>query len=76
MEETKFMCPKCNGAMIKGFQLDHGHYGHVHQSEWGAGEPKPSFWWGAGTVETKGLRVLEITSYRCEKCGYLESYAK
>jgi hypothetical protein len=72
MDGANLVCPKCKGEMIKGFQLDHGHGGRIESSEWTEGKPQRSYW--LGIVETKG-RVIEITSYRCEKCGYLESYA-
>jgi hypothetical protein len=28
-----------------------------------------------GGVKLKGRRALDITTYRCTSCGYLESYA-
>jgi hypothetical protein len=64
-------CAKCGRAMEAGFVLDHTH-GAVMQSVWIDGAPERSFWTG---VKTKGRRRLPVTTYRCPKCGYLESYA-
>ena len=41
-------------------------------TEWVAGAPEKSFWMG---VKLKGRPVLPVSVYRCERCGYLESYA-
>ncbi len=47
-----------------GLQLA-GHY-------WQDGLPEHSLWTG---LKTSGHQQLPITTYRCTKCGYLESYA-
>jgi hypothetical protein len=39
---------------------------------WVEGAPMPSFWTG---LKTSNRRKLEVTTYRCASCGYLESYA-
>jgi len=66
------ICNKCGGPMSKGFILDMDNTGSS-QSKWLEGEPELSFWTGIKYIwETKYL----IETYRCEKCGYLESYAK
>lgn len=56
-------CPKCNEEMVKGFVKSPN------------GSPEEV--WGSkisllGGVEDKIL----VDTYRCKKCGYLESYAK
>jgi RNase P subunit RPR2 len=82
MEERKPICPKCNGAMVKGLQLDIAHGNTPHQSEWMEGDPEPNRrkLFGVLPITLPGVKAdahihYAITSYRCEKCGYLESYA-
>jgi hypothetical protein len=41
-------------------------------STWQSGEPKKSIWVG---VKTSKKDQLEIASFRCDRCGYLEQYA-
>jgi hypothetical protein len=65
-------CPKCRKMMEEGFIADMT-YGAVLASKWIEGEPEKSFWTG---TKTKGKRQVEILTFRCPDCGYLESYAK
>lgn len=44
----------------------------THQAQWAEGEAKKSFWFGVRVPRDE--RHL-VTTYRCSKCGYLESYA-
>jgi len=64
-------CPKCNGTMDEGFILDDTYGGKV-QSEWAEGSPRRSIWTGLKVSKDARHRV---TTYRCQKCGFLESYA-
>jgi hypothetical protein len=41
-------------------------------TEWVEGSPERSVWTG---IKIKGRQVLPVTVYRCEQCGFLESYA-
>jgi Domain of unknown function (DUF6487) len=66
------ICPKCHGAMEQGFTLDHS-YGESLAAEWVEGPPEKSFWHG---VRTRGRERRAIETWRCEQCGYLESYAR
>ena len=65
-------CPKCHHPMELGFVLDKGHYNAPNPPEWLEGEPVRSFWEG---VKTKGRERHGVQTFRCTKCGYLESYA-
>jgi hypothetical protein len=65
-------CPKCHGSMEEGFIKDED-YGNARIPKWVEGAPERS--WLMGT-KTHGKTQLEIASYRCSQCGYLESYAK
>jgi hypothetical protein len=58
--------------MEEGFVLDYTHGARV-QSEWVQGAPEKSRW-GTG-VKLKGRLKVPVATYRCTKCGYLESYA-
>lgn len=68
---TSPQCPKCNAQMDEGFTLDDTYGGRV-QSQWAEGPPRRSIW--TGIKIAKDARH-PITTYRCQKCGYLESYA-
>jgi hypothetical protein len=63
-------CPKCKGAMSEGFVIDNTH-GSRGVATWSEGPPQKSFWLG---VALKG-KPLEIATWRCTACGYLENYA-
>lgn len=57
--------------MSEGFVVDQG-YGAAHVSTWQAGEPKKSIW--VGLKQSKANQI-EVSSFRCQRCGFLESYA-
>jgi hypothetical protein len=71
MRQQPKQCSKCGGRMIDGFLLDATESGHK-AAKWVEGEPKKSFWLG---LKLRGTRQIEIATWRCERCGYLESYA-
>lgn len=51
--------------------VDQG-YGAYAVPKWVAGVPRTSIWTG---LKLRGLDQVEIATYRCRRCGYLESYA-
>jgi len=57
--------------MEEGFVLDNT-YGTRLQSEWVEGAPERSRWAG---IKLRGKEQLAIVTFRCARCGYLESYA-
>ncbi len=59
--------------MQEGFILDVSE-GDRLVSSWVGGKPEASFW--ALGAKIKGKEQYPIQSFRCTKCGYLESYAK
>lgn len=64
-------CPKCDGRMAEGFMIDQG-YGTVHVKAWQSGRPRKSFWFGVKQVKAD---QKEVATFRCDRCGYLESFA-
>jgi hypothetical protein len=59
--------------MSEGFIIDRGDHNAHNLQKWVEGEPIKSFWRG---LETKDRDKYEVSTYRCDKCGYLESYAQ
>jgi hypothetical protein len=66
-------CAGCGGEMEEGFVLDRGSYGFPGEQQWVEGEKKRSFWTG---LETEDRRLFKVMTYRCVRCGRLESYAR
>jgi len=66
-------CLRCKSAMETGFIVDHGHANASQEQEWVEGEVVKSFWRG---VHTHNREKAKVVTYRCVRCGYLESYAK
>ena len=64
-------CPKCKSEMVQGFLADFTQYG-AHVGTWVEGSPKKT-WTG---VKLEMLRKFPVATFRCEECGYLESYAR
>ena len=58
--------------MHPGYFLDSKHGDRRGATEWVAGAPEKSFWMG---LKIKGRQVQPVTVHRCERCGFLESYA-
>jgi predicted nucleic-acid-binding Zn-ribbon protein len=65
-------CPKCQGSMAIGYILDTS-YGTQGAGQWVEGEPEKSFWTG---IKVRGKTKRPIESWRCQRCGYLENYAR
>jgi len=58
--------------MSEGFVIDHGDYGSASVSTWHGGAPRKSIWTGVKKSDER----LEVETWRCGRCGFLESYAK
>jgi ribosomal protein S27AE len=65
-------CPKCGGEMNQGFVIDAGDSGSHRASKWQAGTPQKSFWTG---IKLSKADQHEVVTWRCGRCGFLESYA-
>ena len=57
--------------MEPGYIVDEGH-GTRTVAKWIGGEPERSIWTG---LKTRGKEKLDVTTYRCRRCGRLESFA-
>jgi hypothetical protein len=57
--------------MESGFAIDQGH-GTSTVSHWVEGAPEKSMWTG---LKTRGRRQLPVETWRCTRCGWLDSYA-
>jgi ribosomal protein S27AE len=68
---SDLVCPKCSGAMELGFVVDHTYSGFA-AAEWADGTAEPSIWTG---VKMRGKERHPVQTFRCGRCGYLESYA-
>ena len=63
-------CPKCDAECEVGFLVDTSR--HEGVGRWASGEPTFYF---LRVLRMKGRRRLLVESWRCKRCGYLESYA-
>ena len=64
-------CPKCQGKMSEGVIVDMG-YGQSVIAQWQPAPNSVSRWFG---LKVRKKECLPTTSYRCTRCGYLESFA-
>jgi len=67
------ICPKCGAPMEEGFIVDAFDRVQRVVSTWVEGAPEKSLWNG---VRLRGKRRIGTKTFRCTKCGYLESYAR
>ena len=74
MSSEQHACPKCNSDMEVGYIPDRVYdQNMVFVHDWVKGKPDPSFW---GGFKTKDKPSFSVITYRCKKCGFLESYAQ
>ncbi|MCW3846227.1 PF20097 family protein [Sphingomonas sp. LB-2] len=66
-------CPRCQGSMTEGFIPDHTDSAVRKVAIWVEGAPEKSRWTG---VKLGKKTRYEIQTWRCGRCGFLESYAK
>jgi hypothetical protein len=59
--------------MAEGFVVDRGHHSVPSEQRWVEGIAERSLWTG---IKTKGRAVFAVVTYRCNRCGLLESYAR
>lgn len=64
-------CGKCGGTMAIGVIVDHSH-GTNYPETWQKGAASVSKWWG---LRLDKKAQLAVETWRCNRCGFLESYA-
>ena len=64
-------CPKCQGTLAEGFVIAEKH-GMPTVASWAEGTPTKGWW---GDVKVIG-KPIPIATWRCQRCGFLENYAK
>lgn len=70
--DTAPSCLRCSTPMLLGFLRDTMQGPGSLYPEWVSGTPKKSFWKG---VDISGEERRQVVTFRCPKCGCLESYA-
>jgi hypothetical protein len=65
-------CGKCGGAMKEGFLLDASRNSFA-VTHWAEGPPE---YWFLKVLKLKGKQRHPVQSFRCSRCGFLESYAR
>ena len=65
-------CAKCGGEIVDGYLVDRGDSHQEALPSWIEGEPQKGW---LGGLKTRHKKRLEVTTWRCRKCGFLESYA-
>jgi hypothetical protein len=68
------ICPKCSGHMEAGFIVDRAAGAANLQAKWVDGPAAPPNVWRHG-VQLQGRKPVPVTTWRCDRCGYLESFA-
>ena len=63
-------CLRCDGEMEPGYVLDYG-LDRIEPARWVEGPPETGL---LGTT-TRGKRQHRISTFRCSRCGWLESFA-
>ena len=73
---TERTCPKCGGRMEAGHLYDSTGE-PIGRSSWSAKRPKRNVltYLGLATSGPKEKDRRSVVTYRCDGCGYLESYA-
>jgi hypothetical protein len=64
--------PKCSGSMTEGFVADRTHHSAAAVPSWVEGQPERSVWTG---LRLAGKPRIEIATWRCARCGFIEQYA-
>ena len=74
MADPTKTCPKCDGQFEEGYAPDRAQYEKMGNFPvWVSGQPEKRF---LGGLDLAGKTMLNITTFRCLKCGFLESYAR
>ena len=76
-DQIRTGCPRCGGGLEFGHIVDHVHVTssleRSVQARWTAGAVKKAPWRSEEIPQP--VQYLQVDTYRCKACGYLESYA-
>ncbi len=71
------VCHRCRTSMEEGYLVDRGHGNSQLIGKWARGAPKPAKFLGISyTQSVKERDLVPIATWRCPRCGVLESYAR
>lgn len=65
-------CLRCHVVMDGGFVIDLSHHESPNVPQWAQGDPELGF---LGGLKVDRLKKRIVATYRCPKCGMLQSYA-
>jgi hypothetical protein len=65
-------CARCGADMIEGFMVETGLLSNPRPT-WAEGRPTVHVF--TGTLQTSERDLRGVQTFRCIRCGYLESYA-
>jgi hypothetical protein len=70
MSDSNLDCLRCHATMEQGFVVDRGHGNSpADVATWVSGAPEKSW---TGSIKTKGHELRRLTTFLCQKCGYVE----
>jgi predicted nucleic-acid-binding Zn-ribbon protein len=69
--DKQLQCPKCGKMMQEGYTPEVSQ-SRAGGTRWVSGTPETGF---LGTLNLRGKEVIDVRTFRCPGCGYLESYA-
>jgi hypothetical protein len=71
------VCRNCRISMERGYCIDRGHGNAQHREEWTQGEPEMArFLFMSHTKSVGEQDRIVVVTWRCPRCGLLESYAR
>ncbi|MDT5269186.1 MAG: hypothetical protein QOH49_1372 [Acidobacteriota bacterium] len=69
MSDETMSCIRCGGAMEEGILMGM----HAAQLKWVQGVPETGMF---GRVKVYEKQIFSVATFRCVKCGQLESFAR
>lgn len=70
--DMSYKCSRCSSDTEEGFLLEKGDGAMLSSQTWVAGKANKSLFSG---LSLRGHTVYDVMTFRCVKCGYLDSYA-
>lgn len=71
------ICRSCRVSMVMGTMLDRAHGGELQLPQWTPGKPREKKFLGLRLGYARDEKEsVRVTTWRCPRCGLLESYAR